>query len=332
MNDSSRPAFGLRSALLCLAFILVIATLLGVWQREWIQARAISHSFRTADEVEGFALAERLAKLGTPGRQVLLDTFVNDSQPVQRSALYGFSLWALKAEQTEITSLLGSIQANYHEFCLEGKVSALELLRILSQQADPAHPAFRAISEQAMQEATGEIKLRAIAVAMKAELQILDVIAPLLADTDSRVRRAALLAVGPVIDGKEPIVTTEDLLPMLHDSDPQLVKLCKQVLRGRGVPQRDIDLSWKLTHPDTMERLRLLMELPALARDDDFDPTPWVVQLSLDRDAAVRAGAARVAGEQKLRMIDRIQAMKNDDPDATVRDLAKYYEAKMHGE
>src|SRR5439155_13856465 len=69
--------------------------------------------------------------------------------------------------------------------------------------------------ERGLQHPSADIRLRAIQVAMRPEVQHLEPVRALLYDPAAEVRQAALLALG----GAPDIVSDEDLLPLLHDPD-----------------------------------------------------------------------------------------------------------------
>src|SRR4051812_24384100 len=63
-----------------------------------------------------------------------------------------------------------------------------------------------------------------------------------LTDESAEVRRAAVLAVGPVPDGKAPLVPDDDLFPRLHDPDKEVRELAATALRGRGLADIQVQL------------------------------------------------------------------------------------------
>jgi HEAT repeat protein len=142
---------------------------------------------------------------------------------------------------------------------------------------------------------------------------------PLLKDPDAALRRAALLAVG----ADRNLIADDDLLAWLHDPDPDAKRLCETALRSRGLRTSDLRLGRLLTDPRPAARLELL----GLLRDDpEVELAAWLRRLSQDESPAVRAAAARLAGEQQVQALsDRLAQMAQGDPDLTVRPIAGYH-------
>ena len=151
-------------------------------------------------------------------------------------------------------------------------------------------------------------------------------IVPLLSAPEAEVRRAALFAVGPAIDG-EPVIGDEDLFHWLHDPDADVRTICRAALVSRGRSDVEIHLGGRLIDPEANERLKLLIDL---RYDDELpDVEPWLERLSHDADPGVRVGAARVmmevAGERKLPAPAWVGRLAEADPNPVVRRVAKYY-------
>ena len=170
-------------------------------------------------------------------------------------------------------------------------------------------------------------RLLGIAVAMREDLNLLPSVVPLLSDSEAPVRRAAMLALGPIHEGaagaERPLVHNQDLIRWLHDPDPEVRHLCEMSLRSRGLSERDVHLGRMLTDPDPMARLQLLLELPD--QDDLSNMTKWLQKLSEDPDSAVRAAAVRVAAERQIDFADRLEQMTRTDPYGTARQIAEHY-------
>ena len=100
--------------------------------------------------------------------------------------------------------------------------------------------------------------------------------------------------------------------------------MCRDALVGRDRSDADIDLGRRLTDPDPLERLDLLLDL-RYGRDVP-DPEPWLERLARDPEPAVRAGAARVAvevtAERRLACPPWVGGVAGADPDGTVRHLS----------
>jgi hypothetical protein len=164
-----------------------------------------------------------------------------------------------------------------------------------------------------------DIRLRAIQVAMRPEVHDLEPLRPLLTDSVAEVRHAALLALVRASD----IVSDDELLYLLHDADPEVRRLCRTALRGRGLREIDVQLGRLFASPQPADRLQLL----SLLHDDgELDVSIWLQRLSRDACPAVRAAAARAAGEQRVAaMSERLQEMAAFDPDLTVRPIARFH-------
>lgn len=168
-------------------------------------------------------------------------------------------------------------------------------------------------------------RLAAVRLSLLPGLDLLDQVAALLSDADVRVRRAALLAVGPA----DQVVRDEGLLPSLHDPDSEVRRLAGEALRGRGLRPEHLRLGWLLTHPHPRVRLDVLDHI---GRDNDLDPGLWLRRLSHDSSPHVRFAALRVMSEQSLiDLSDRIDQMAQSDPDPSVAQAARFYLSRRPG-
>jgi HEAT repeat protein len=157
--------------------------------------------------------------------------------------------------------------------------------------------------------------------ALRAEHDLLGQVVPLLHDAVPEVRRAALLAVGQVND----VISEDDLLPLLHDADAEVRRLCEVTLRSRGLPESHLKLGRLLTDAQPSVRLEVLHYLHQAA-DLDLAPGVWLRRLSHDASPAVRAAAVRACAEHpQVELSDRLLQMSQEDPSATVQQLAAYY-------
>jgi hypothetical protein len=119
------------------------------------------------------------------------------------------------------------------------------------------------------------------------------------------------------------VVRDEELLPSLHDPDPKVRSLTKDALQGRGLRPEHLELGWLLTHPDHHMRIKVLDHLREAS---DLDPGLWLRRLSHDKKKSVRAAALRVMSHLTLiDLTDRIDQMARSDPSPTVAQLAQYY-------
>ena len=185
----------------------------------------------------------------------------------------------------------------------------------------------RTLVAAALKDRSPELRFMGITRALREDLNMLPAIIPLLDDQDSRIRHAALLALGPIREkaggAEKPLVDTDSLLRFLHDPDPAIQQLCETILiKSRQLRHSTVRYGRMLTDPQPQERLKLLL---ALANEENIDHRVWLQRLSEDSNAAVRAGAARVAVEKQIDFGERLQQMIHEDPDETVRKIASYY-------
>ncbi len=199
--------------------------------------------------------------------------------------------------------------------------AALELCaRVLAQpeHGEAIRPAQDLIRAGLHAAAAGD-RLRAVRLALHPGMDLLEQVVALLSDPEVEVRRAALLAVGPARD----VVPDECLLPSLHDSDPEVRRLCEVALGGRGLRPEFLELGRLLTDPRPATRLLVLDQLH---RHPDLDPGLWLRRLSHDASPAVRVAAMRAMAQQPyLDLSDRIDQMARSDPSPTVCQLARFY-------
>ncbi len=118
------------------------------------------------------------------------------------------------------------------------------------------------------------------------------------------------------------VLRDEGLLPSLHDPDAEVRRLTEAALRGRGLRPEHIHLGRLLTHPHPRVRLEVLDHLGR----EDLDPGLWLRRLSHDSSPGVRAAALRVMSQQSLLdLSDRIDQMARSDPSPSVAQLARFY-------
>jgi hypothetical protein len=150
-------------------------------------------------------------------------------------------------------------------------------------------------------------------------------VVPLLRDSRAEVRRAALLAVGLA----EQVIADDDLLPLLHDADADVRRLCETALRGRGLPEAHLRLARLISAPGPEDRLQVLRHLQGT---EDLDPGVWLRRLSQDPDAAVRfAAMAAASSDGQVDLSDRLREMRDRDPSPTVRQWAPYFLQRRGG-
>jgi hypothetical protein len=161
-----------------------------------------------------------------------------------------------------------------------------------------------------------------VRLALQPGLDLGEQVAPLLADPAPEVRRAALLAVS-----LDDAVLDDVLLPCLHDSDEEVRAQCEVVLANRGRTPQQIKLGWLLTHPDPVERIKVLK---LLHDAPELDPTMWLQRLSHDPSPAIRIAALRVMIEElPAPPRERVSEMAQSDPSESVAWVAQYYLRKI---
>jgi hypothetical protein len=256
-------------------------------------------------------LAEVFPELSTPGQQVALELYA-----------VLIAVW----EPNDISPQLISVGARLMNGAArttdkEVRARALKLSRNLLEQTKDADlvSACRELTQSGLRDQAAENRLQAIQLAMRPELDLLEAVVPLLSDPQPEVRRSALLAVGPSPDA----ISTDDLLPWLHDPDDDVRRLCEKALRGRGLQEDHLRLGRLMTDSRPGTRLQVLHRLRYA---NDLEPGVWLRRLSHDPAPAVRAAAARAASEQpQVNLRDRLEQMAQNDPCPTVRQLAQYY-------
>jgi hypothetical protein len=209
----------------------------------------------------------------------------------------------------------------------EGLGGALELSVALLRhpQACEAMRSARDAARAGLRSASADNRLRAVRLGLVPGVDLLDEIAALLRDPDVRVRRAAVVAVGP----GDQAVRDESLLPCLHDADAEVRRLAEEALKGRGLRPEHLHLGKLLTHPDARQRVCVIDHL---RHSTDLDPGLWLRRLSHDESPVVRVAAARMMSEQKqIDLSDRLDQMARSDPSETVAYLARYYLSLSRG-
>jgi hypothetical protein len=309
--------------------VLLLAVAAGVWQRErlwiWYCAERLE---RAADDRRG-AWADRLAAAGEPAVPTLLGFFGHDDPGVCAAARAGVErlIADWPADDPRRLAFARRFADAEPRFSTPGRSAALDLLPavLACGDEDVAKKAKGMVATAAKSESV-DLRIQAVATALRPDVDALDEIVPLLKDPEAEVRRAAVLALAPVRDGATAVVTDEELLHCLHDRDPEVRRLCEMGLRSRGRSPRDIYLGRRYTAPDSAERQKLLLDL---SDEEGLDVTVWLERLTHDPDPAVRAGAVRVAVERRADLRDRLEQMSRSDPDGTVRRITDYYRKRL---
>lgn len=179
--------------------------------------------------------------------------------------------------------------------------------------------ACRDLTHFCLNKGNAEIRSQAARLAAHPNIALHEPLLALLRDPSPEVRRAALLAIGPVPEA----IATDDLLPWLHDADADVRRLCEGCLRGRGLQEDHIKIGRLITDERVAVRLQVL---DYVQDNSELEPGVWLRRLSHDQAPAVRAAMLRVASEQtSVDLSDRIEQMSSDDASATVRQMARYY-------
>jgi HEAT repeat protein len=256
-------------------------------------------------------LAERFARFSVPGREAVLELAIVTLRPGEGQpppAEPGIALLNAAAPAAE-----------------QGVRSrALALAETLAGRAAGRWPdLYRDLVRKGLAADDADGRVRAARLTLQPPLRndasLLASVVPLLRDARPEVRRAALLAVGLA----EQTIREDDLLPLLHDSDADVRRLCEAALRGRGLQESHLRLARLISNPEPSARLQVLRHLHEA---EDLEPGVWLRRLSHDPDWAVRVAAMRAAAENpQVDLSDRLRAMRDSDPSETVRQLAAYY-------
>ena len=270
---------------------------------------------RTAHLVDD--LHARFARLGLPGREAALELVLVLLRPDEKPDKASPSQPLLEASGKLLTLAAAHAEGG---LC----VRALVLAEVLAANAPARWPeVFRGLIERGLAGDDGECRVRALNLtahsALRDEADLLKRAVPLLRDPRAEVRRAALLAVGLA----EQVIGNDDLLPLLHDADPVVCRLCEAALRKRGLEEEHLKLAWLISAPQAADRLCVLRHLEAA---ENLDPGVWLRRLSRDADPAVRfAAMAAASANRVVDLSDRLREMGDADPSPTVRQWAPYF-------
>jgi hypothetical protein len=308
--------------------VLVLGVAAGVWQRERLWLWYCAERLERAVDDGRAAWGDRLAAAGEPAVPTLLGLLRHDDPNVcgaAKGALEKLTGGWPNDDPRRAAFATRFVDAE-PRFSTPGRAAALELLPVVlaAADADVARQARAMVATAARSESV-DVRVQAVAAALRPEVDCLDAVVGLVADSAVEVRRAAVLALGPARDGRQALAD-DDLLRCLHDSDPEVRQLCEMSLRSRGRSPREIRLGRRYTAPDPAERQKLLIDL---AEEEELDVTVWLDRLTADADPAVRAGAARLAVERNADLRDRLEQMSRTDPDGTVRRIASFYHQKI---
>jgi HEAT repeat protein len=309
--------------------LVVVGTVAGIWQRErlwiWYCAERLE---RASDDDRGL-WADELTACGEPAVPTMLRLLRHDDPGVcaaSKSAIGNVaSNWPRDDER--LLAFAKLFVDEEPRFSTHGRAVALDLLHLVLATNDPEITSrVKEIVAATAKSESVDVRIQAIAAAMRPEVNCLEAIVGLVNDPAAEVRRAAVLAIGPVRDGSKPVLADDSLLRCLHDEDEEVRRLAEMSLKSRGRTPRDIRLGRRYAAPDPAERQKLLIDL---AYEEELDVSVWLERLTNDSDPSVRAGAARVAADRRVDLADRLGQMSKTDPDATVRRIAEYYRLRI---
>jgi hypothetical protein len=269
-------------------------------------------------------LAERW-EARDPNRTVLADrlakVFPQLSLPGQQGALELVMALARPDEPSTTQAAVRVLGEAGRVLDKEIRKQALALTDVVARQASPPETLepCRELIRVCLRDDEAENRLHAIHLASQPSLNMLEQVMGLVRDPRPEVRRAALLAVGPVPE----MMATDDLLHWLHDPDASVRRVCEGALQGRGLRDDQIKLGRLMTAADAQIRLQVL---ECLSQTSGLEPAIWLRRLSHDPVPAVRAAAVRAAVEfPQVDLADRLEQIFHNDPSPTVRQLAQYY-------
>jgi hypothetical protein len=271
---------------------------------------------RTADLA--LRLARAFAHFSPAGQKQVLDLAAGWFREGRRQSA--------GAERVALVSACGSLLSESAVVNEENvQTSALELCALLlhqpgeGQTGKPLDPALK-LAAAALHSAAADNRLRAVRLSLYPGMaDLLEQVATLLSDESTEVRRAALVAVCRAREA----VHDDQLLPCLHDPDPEVRRLCEQALIARGLRREYLELGRLLFDPRPAQRLQVL---DRLRESIELDPGLWLRRLSHDPSPSVRVAAMRAMTQQSfVDLSDRIDQIAREDSNPTVRQLAQYY-------
>jgi len=286
----------------------------------------------SSSDEERAKAADTLVALGEPGLKRLVELVRCPDQQCRATATGALDrhLAALPDGDARAVTLVGQVLEGFPGSDAGGQAAVLELMPVMLKKTGNVHATkCRAVVAAGLKMPEPATRVFTTRLAMHPEVQMRNELVPLLTAPEAEVRQAALFAVAAV-EG-EPLLGDEELFHYLHDSDEGVRRVCRDALVGRDRTEVEIALGRRLTDPDPVERLKLLLDL---RYDDDVaDPEPWLERLSRDVEPAVRVGAARVAIEVSVgRQLDCpgwIGRVTDVDPDPTVRRVASYFRRQV---
>ncbi|MBL8865748.1 MAG: hypothetical protein JNK93_09320 [Planctomycetia bacterium] len=293
------------------------------WNWSVLHARLVAYELRTAtSDVHREDRARALVQFGEAGQPFLGEALRSgDAATCAALAMAIREVYHGRPMDPALARALVTEMSGYGE---PGRDAVVFVLPAILEQADDSlvEPC-RAAVDLGLKAST---KSKVIAAKLAVRVKLADRLRPLLDDAEAEVRAAALAAIGAAGDAAP--VGDEELFRWMNDPDAKVRAICEAVLESHGRSAEEIDLGRRLTHPNAVERLKLLVDL---SRESERDIGPWLERLARDAEPAVRAGAVRVACERKLKFADWTDDLAKNDPDATVRQVASFHRRKAAG-
>jgi HEAT repeat protein len=315
-----------KKSLLALLLVTVLAGA-AWWQRTPLLAWYYVRGLGGADAEERAAWIERVARLDAAAVPALLACL--GGEDTRACANAGAALAHLvrhwdRGDARSVGVAQGLTAALPH-LGAAGQQGALEVAEALVDAVPPEPWAqtLRALVRAGLKHPDADSRVRAVRLtlhtALRDDTELLAQVVPLLRAPETPVRRAALLAVGMAAAA----VSEDALLPLLHDPDADVRRLCEGALRGRGLRDDHLLLARLVSDARPSARLEVLDHLCGAS---DLEPGAWLRRLSQDSSPAVRAAAVRAAASQtQADLRDRLRQMAQDDPSPTVRQIAGHY-------
>ncbi len=314
-------------------FVVVVATGAGTWAAlhlDEVKAAYAALQLRNAATDDDRArAADRLAALGDPGAERLVGFVRSGSDPCRAAAAAALDrhLAAMPDGDPRAVALGGRVLDALPGCDAGGRRAVLELVLVVLKKTGGAHAAkCRDAVAAGLKMPDPAARVTAARLALLTDVNLRTDVLPLLNAPEPEVRQAALFAAACAPEGGQ-VLGDEELFRWLNDPDAGVRKVCRDALVSRDRSETEITLGGRLTHPDPLERLKLLMDL---RYDDEVpDPDPWLERLGRDPEPAVRAGAARVAvevaAERQLSCPGWVSRVADADADGTVRRVAAFF-------
>lgn len=300
-----------RHRILAVVVALVIGAGLAGWLgRDFLQAKYFVFRLNNAADHEVESWVAQSPEWGPAVAPALLSQMiVNDEERCRRA---GAALARIH-EGTASPEFVEMLQSRFESLSSAGQDWALQQVSL----RDGGGVESRRMIEAAIRNSSPSVRRQAIPAAMTS--QCYELIAPLIHDADTEVRKAVVLALGPNRDW----LSDDDLLPRLHDSDREVQRVTRLALRSRGLTEGQVRFGRMLTDPNPAARLDLVVQLRS---DNELDLREWLVRLSRDSSPAVRAAVSRTAADLGIfQLTERLTELARTDPEPTVREIVRFH-------